>query len=252
MGMPNNFRRVYAGIYAGAMPTLQNVASMKKQLNIMTVVTLNADGADKIKDFINQINLKLDVKQHIRHIIIPVSPFATMVDDKIKYLIRNIVEILTNSQPVYIHCLQGQDRTGLAIGIFLIKRFNKDFVQVLSEINKYNFGNGIGERTYKLFITILKSLSLNGGSDISSADDAVFLAREFFKETQPSQGIQSFAPYADLPYESLEFKESNEETDDPYNGVPMMGSYHNQGPIRGSGPVENSGGGIINVLDGLE
>lgn len=254
MSLPNKFRKVSAEIYAGAMPNLENLIQLKKQYNIKYILTLNEDGASKIENYLMQINQKLSKLQQIKHIVIPISPSATILDDNLKYLIRNIREILDNNQPIYLHCAQGQDRTGLAIGIFLIKKFNKDFESALSEIKRYGFGNGINKRTYTLYLTILKTLSEHREMDISSADDAAFLSRQTFLSglNPQAQGVQSFAPFADIPYQSLEnFDDFLEETRS-YQGVPMMGSYHNMGPIRGTGPVENSAGGIINVLDGLE
>lgn len=254
MALPNKFRKVSTEIYAGAMPSLENIIQLKKQYNIKYILTLNEDGADKVASYLNQINTKLSKFEKIKQIIIPISPSVTIMDDNLKKLIRNIREILDGNQPIYIHCLQGQDRTGLAIGIYLIKKFNKSFEDTLSEIKKYGFGNGINKRTYTLFITILKTLSQHRETDISSADDAAFLARQTFLSglNPQAQGIQSFAPFADMPYQSLENFDKFLEEVDSYDGVPMMGSYHNMGPMRGSGPVENSAGGIINILDGLE
>lgn len=252
MALPNKFRKVSAEIYAGAMPSLENIVQLKKQYNIKYILTLNEDGAAQIASHLSQINIKLNKFNQIKQIIIPISPSVTILDDNLKYLIRNIREILDNNQPIYLHCAQGQDRTGLAIGIYLIKKYGKSFEQALSEIKKYGFGNGINKRTYALYLTILKTLSEHRETDISSADDAAFLSRQTFLSNPEAQSIQSFAPFADIPYQSLENFDNFLEEVTSYQGVPMMGSYHNIGPIRGTGPVENSAGGIINVLDGLE
>lgn len=55
--------------------------------------------------------------------------------------IRLAVETLRNEslRPVYVHCLRGQDRTGLIVGLYrvLYERFTKD--AAYEEMRKYGF-----------------------------------------------------------------------------------------------------------------
>ncbi len=252
MQYPNKFRRVVDNIYAGAGPTPDQLRDLKKELNIKYLISLDSSVALKLAPTAASLQIK--------HVIIPINPGATRIDDNLKYLARNIVRLLTNFQPVYIHCLQGQDRTGLAIAIFRILKYKYSVPQAMTEARKFGYGAGVSIQTQTLWNNLLLSLSQGNSVDnitnnvtednSANLDETVVQLQKDWSLTNDLPPAfnpqQSFAPYADIPmksHDSGNLIQLPEEAViyDANQIIPIVGGYSNMGPIRGAGPVENSG-----------
>lgn len=107
-----NFYKVEDGIYRGGQPDVAGVLYLKS-LGIKTVIDLNDDLDSWQKE---SINLSMN---YINLAYVPMSGFlypkAIDVDKALAALAAK------DNRPIYIHCLHGQDRTGLMIGIYRVE-----------------------------------------------------------------------------------------------------------------------------------
>lgn len=225
-----NFRKFYNQIYAGSAPSEKDLEYLKNILGVKLVISLDGTIGQKINKTVKQLKMN--------HVIIPIEP-SSLIDDYIKYLSRNIVSLLDNNQPVFVHCMLGKDRTGLALAIYRVKKHGWTVNDAIAEAKRYGYGTGIPVVVQKLWEKLLFSLSQK--ADIGSIiDDAVEVTRlNFDKGNLPPafNPQQSFAPFeADSgTYKDIELNNYYPES------VPQVGQYNNTGPIRGVGPIENSG-----------
>jgi protein tyrosine/serine phosphatase len=101
-----NFYRVTPGLYRGAQPDAAGMRKLK-ELGIKTVVNLRLmhSDADEIAG--------LDIaSEHIR-----IDTLRPEMDELVRFL-----RIATdpNRAPVFVHCMRGIDRTGLAVAVYRI------------------------------------------------------------------------------------------------------------------------------------
>lgn len=237
--MPAKFRTFDAQIYAGGEPSIKDLQYLKDILGVKLIVSLDDAVGKKIAPTVKQLKMQ--------QVIIPVNPGATQITDPIKYLQRQIVNILSNYQPVYIHCLQGQDRTGLALAMYRILKQHMPCKNAIQEAKKYGYGLGISLQVQKLWESFLCALQVDSNatmdSDINHSMHDTFRINDVAPAFNP---MQSFAPRGDVgpsgyPLEQKSQKRQ-EVLDEMLNKqVPMVGYFTNVGPMRGAGPVENSG-----------
>lgn len=236
---PIRYRHVVGGIYAGGAPNQDNIATLA-QMGVRYVLSLDQDVAEKIKPWLDQYKIK--------QIVIPIFPL-TVMDDNLKYLSRNIPRILSSFQPIYVHCLHGSDRTGLAIAIYRIAKQHYSVPQALREAKNWNYGAGISPATQKLWENLLLSVaSQYGVLDSHSIEDGSAVCKQEQMIYPPTVSLQSGAPegiypasFAPYLAESLT-DESNRVMD---GGFPMVGNRIMVGPAGGGAPVENQS--LINV-----
>lgn len=251
--MPKNFQLVEQNIYRGGAPSMRDLQILNSTYKIKRVISLDAGVASSISPTLKQMK--------IEHIVIPVNPGATTITDPLNNLIRNISTLLTAKQPVYIHCLQGQDRTGLAIALFRVQHDHWTCEQALNEARRFNFGAGISQAVQNLYKQILSGLT--GKVDLSQVNDGDIVSNMREDENYGNKPLafnpqQSFAPEIDLKYlgqnSNQNYMSSNQSNErkrklrlqvlqniDDGTKIPSVGEYGNSGPIQGAGPVENSG-----------
>jgi hypothetical protein len=219
-----NFRKATDQIYAGSAPDLKDLTYLKDILGVLTIVSLDSTVAAKIAPLVKSLGLK--------HIIIPINPSATNIDSGLKYLIHNIVNILSLNQPVYIHCLHGQDRTGMALAIYRVKKQGMNYIAAINEQKKFGFGNGLSPKVQELYKKILYTLSKKG--DIAAVDDAVTLSNKL-NNVQTEPFINSFnAPLDSLPADDRKYK-----LIEYLNKMPNVGNWNNMQPTHGAGFTDN-------------
>jgi len=96
-----NFGFISADVWRGAMPTADGMKSLAG-LGVRTVIDLREDDEST------------DVPLGVRYIRLPVSMWhADLVDTD-----AVLAAINASPKPVFIHCLEGRDRTGLAIAAY--------------------------------------------------------------------------------------------------------------------------------------
>lgn len=241
---PRNFRIVSDRIYAGAAPTYDNLKELK-QLGIKYILSLDAESGNKIKPYLPSFGMQ--------QILVPIDASSTIVNDNIKYLVRNIDKILIN-QPIYIHCLQGQDRTGFAVALFKVKKKGENPESAIADVRRYGYGLGISPKTQKLWskiITLLKSNtpdvalkadSLSVQDGFYSMQDISGLMHEIFRINDITPAVNmmhSFGPRESVPYQVTapsDFKINEVKI----TKVPQIG-IHKSSPVGTAGAVEFEG-----------
>lgn len=234
--MPQNFRKFFNQIYAGAEPSVQDLKYMKDILGIKLIVSLDQEAATKLAPFIKQLGIK--------HVIIPIEPSAR-IGDSIRFLRRYIVNILDNQQPAYIHCKYGKDRTGLALAMYRVLKHGWSCDNAIAEAKRYGYGTGISLQVQNLWYTLLCTLAQKGDIGNLFLPDIGTLHRNQFDGGNIPPAffpMQSFAPYASTGEAVLDTPRQEQIEGD----LPMVGQYNNVGPMRGWGPVENSG--ILQII----
>jgi len=101
-----NFYRVAPGLYRGAQPDAAGMRKLK-ELGVKTVVNLRLMHSDA--DEIGALDL---AGEHIR-----IDTLKPEMDELVRFL-----RIATdpNRAPVFVHCMRGIDRTGLAVAVYRI------------------------------------------------------------------------------------------------------------------------------------
>lgn len=227
MQIPQNFRRVVENIYAGGACTPAQIEDLVKKYNIKYVLSLDETAGQMVQSTLQQLNVK--------QFIVPFYPIPYM-SDSLRYLIRNIKNILTN-QPIYIHCIHGQDRSGFIIALYRILKYNFNVQQALSEAKRYNYGLGVSVQTQQFWNKILTTLSTNKNpADVGATDDNLI--------SLPYPSIPGEYP-SDYPYTGSILQPEDRKLLlrkilEDENDLPLVGVYTNSIP-HGIGPVEVSG-----------
>lgn len=232
---PLRFRHITDGIYAGAAPNQDNIATLA-QLGVKYVLSLDQTIANNIKPWLDQYKIK--------QILIPIEPTTTLTDN-LKYLARNIVRILSSFQPIYVHCLHGSDRTGLAIALYRVAKQHYSVNQAINEAKRYNYGLGISPQTQQLWHKLLLvTASQNGVADSGAAEDGGLTERPAQLIYPPTISLQSGSPPEIYPASFAPYQAQLLTTEiDPIvsPGLPLVGDIRTVGPAGAAAPVENQG-----------
>jgi protein tyrosine/serine phosphatase len=142
---PPAFRRVTPLVFAGGRPSEDNLSFLKEK-GIKTIVNLQG-GNYGINPFFNSIVEKREpgeTPQAIRGEIesaskiginernFPLNSF--FVGRESIQNIKDVLDVLANAkEPVYVHCQNGIDRTGLVISIFRVTQLKESKEKVLND-----------------------------------------------------------------------------------------------------------------------
>ncbi len=106
-----NFRQVSDGLFRGGRPNPQGLLDLH-EAGIKTIINLesNLHAVTEEEEIVAPLAMQF--------LSIPLKSFRTPKDADVK----RILEVLNNpaNYPIFIHCLHGQDRTGLIVGLFRI------------------------------------------------------------------------------------------------------------------------------------
>jgi len=131
-GIPN-FTAVSPGIYRGGQPDEEGWAYLKK-LGVKTVIKLNYEyeGSDREA---------AELGMTIVDASMPPSNYADFYRTPPAEKIRTALQILRDegTHPVYVHCLHGQDRTGLVVGIYRVLQEHYTKEKAYQEMLDNNF-----------------------------------------------------------------------------------------------------------------
>jgi len=125
-GLPN-LHKVSDALYRGAQPTAQGMRELKK-LGVKTLVNLRMSGSDK--DELGDTGLACEE--------IPMKPWHVEADEAVRFL-----KIVTDKAraPVFVHCQQGADRTGLACALYRIVVQGWTREEAIREMTRGGFGH---------------------------------------------------------------------------------------------------------------
>jgi protein tyrosine phosphatase (PTP) superfamily phosphohydrolase (DUF442 family) len=105
------FLKASNGLYRGGQPETAADYARLKMLGIKTIINLRA-GDDYLKERARAKPFGLKV------IGAPMAAYRTPDDDQIKHVLEAMSD--ETKKPVFVHCLQGKDRTGLLLGLHRI------------------------------------------------------------------------------------------------------------------------------------
>jgi len=170
---PANFYLVSTGIYRGGHPDSGGLQYLKN-LGITTIVDL------EIGDLVESTPAKIDAEiagataigmNDIRE---PMSAFELALSSSFNDKINQILSILADptQKPVYVHCLHGQDRTGLVIGLERVINEGWTPAAAWSEMLERGFHPGfLGLSTYFFRRTGWNPTDSGGGSSVDAGAD---------------------------------------------------------------------------------
>lgn len=189
------FQEVSPGILRGGAPTFEDVRVLKNIWNVKRIISLDLEEGQKIDPICNKLN--------IEHLILPIEHDEGYSNNlrmarAVKFLSDNIIDLLTTKQPVYIHCIHGRDRTGLAIALYRIKNEGLPINAALAEAKKLGFGDGLSTEHLVIFMKALQEAAQqNNIGMIDLAPDIASKARGLFdpgSTTGEGTGYNYFSP----------------------------------------------------------
>jgi protein tyrosine phosphatase (PTP) superfamily phosphohydrolase (DUF442 family) len=127
--MVPNFEKVNEGLWRGSAPSSAALDALKHD-GVKTIVDLRLDG-DGVES--ESAHAK---KLGVKYFHFPLS-FKTPGKDELK----QILSVMTDpvNQPVFIHCRQGADRTGLLVGLYRREWQGWNFKRTYAEMRQHHF-----------------------------------------------------------------------------------------------------------------
>lgn len=109
----DNFLEVKSGLYRGARPDLAEIETLKN-LGVKTIVNLEDDEQAVAEEIAEAERLGIKI------ISLPMSPYSypkTEIVDEALALIADDA-----NYPIFVHCMHGEDRTGLIFGLYRVEQ----------------------------------------------------------------------------------------------------------------------------------
>jgi len=124
----SNIGRVTPVIYRGAQPLPEGYATLKK-IGIRTVINLRTSKSEK----------KEVEAAGMKSVEIPLN----VLKDIDVRTVNSIIDIMVDpdKQPVYVHCRQGQDRTGIVIAAYRMKIDGWSLKDAEAEMQAFGFND---------------------------------------------------------------------------------------------------------------
>src|SRR5262249_13618857 len=125
----SNFERVNSTLLRGGLPHDKGLEALSSA-GVKTIINLRlpGDGASgeerKVKDL------------GMQYVHVPLG-FSAPEPEAISDVLRIIAD--KNKQPVFIHCRQGADRTGMIVAIYRMLVDNWNFKDAYAEMRKHHF-----------------------------------------------------------------------------------------------------------------
>jgi hypothetical protein len=205
--MIHRFRKVNNKVYRGSSPNIEDVIMLNKKFGINKIVSLDYNAGKKIDRATKLLGME--------HVMLPID--INKKSSLIKFIKQDIIDLLEDDGPTFIHCQQGKDRTGLAIAMYRCEHDGWSCERAVYEAKKLGFGVGIPRKVVKLYLKIINKACDKDEHDVSFAYDIVSNQREYPSSYQDysldawQQG--SWSPYED--YRIREFPYAKQEIDWP-------------------------------------
>ena len=142
-----NFSQATATIYRGGYPKLAGYERLKA-LGIKTIINLSGDNrrSEQEKEIVRKYGFKF--------IQIPLSIYTWPEDEKVLLFLKTVLD--GDSQPVFVHCTNGRDRTGTMIAVYRVIVEKKGPKEAYKEALQHGFWPYRGEVVLKDYIHQLK------------------------------------------------------------------------------------------------
>lgn len=125
----SNFKKINKGLYRGGKPSDRGLRDLKNA-GVKTIINLRMDGDGEDAESLKVKRLGMNYHN---------IEFAFGRPDLEK--VEQVLDIMTDAkqQPVFIHCRQGADRTGMMVGIYRILTEGWSWDQVWDEMKNHHF-----------------------------------------------------------------------------------------------------------------
>ena len=128
------FRKLNKLVYKGSVPRNEEDILSLKKLGVKTVINLRWGNIQK-----NRNEKKWCEKSGIKYIHVPMLPGKIPSKKDINKILAILGNI--NNGPIYIHCKQGVDRTGLVTAIYRVRHDKWPFNLAHDEMMRDGFHN---------------------------------------------------------------------------------------------------------------
>lgn len=238
------FRQVTKNLYRGSAPTIDEVKALQKKFNINKIVSLDHDSGEKISRACKLLGIK--------QIKIYIDESKSSLLKLFKYDFKKLLD----SEPTFIHCAFGRDRTGLVIAIFQVKYLNYSPEKAIKEAKSLQFGEGLPSQILNIYENLIYNTKPIKSNDINSADSIVDIEREYKQDNKDSYldeaQQQSFAPYTeqkDPVYNEIYDQSPTRQNygikpmiNQTTNDFPSVGQSNNDSGITGAGNIIGDSG----------
>jgi len=131
-----NVHMVTPGLLRGGQPSLQGL-TLLKQAGVKTVINLRNEEMVVSQEAAQTRSLGLN------YVSIPMDVFNRPSDAAVRQFLTAVSD--PNNQPVYVHCLHGQDRTGTMCGIYRMTQQGWPLDATYNEMVAYGFKPLLGQ-----------------------------------------------------------------------------------------------------------
>src|SRR6202049_3675257 len=128
-GVPNP-GKINEGFSRGAQPNEQGLDELKK-LGITTIVDLRAEDRGK-----SEWERQQAEKLGMRFVHIPIAGFAAPTNEEVAQFLALFRD---SQQKVFVHCLLGEDRTGVFVATYRMSVQKWPVAQAMREMNTFGF-----------------------------------------------------------------------------------------------------------------
>jgi tyrosine-protein phosphatase SIW14 len=126
----DNFMEVKEGVYRGARPGIDGLKTLKS-LGVKTIVNLD-DDYDAIAEEDEEAR-----RLGINMVSIPISSYWYPKDEQVNEALLMLND--QNYYPLFVHCMHGEDRTGLIVGLYRVEFQNWTAKKAWREMKEMNF-----------------------------------------------------------------------------------------------------------------
>ncbi|MEI8344988.1 MAG: tyrosine-protein phosphatase [Candidatus Omnitrophota bacterium] len=126
-----NFHVVAPGLMRGSQPSEAAIKTLRDHCGVRTVLSLRQDRGSI------QWEQKIVEALGMTYISVPMDSGQRQPVDKIEGCLRILRD--PSRQPVFVHCQQGKDRTGMVIAAYRMQVQNWSFEDALSEMHVYGY-----------------------------------------------------------------------------------------------------------------
>jgi protein tyrosine/serine phosphatase len=138
----DNFGRVNANYYRGAMPDREDFAGLAA-LGIKTLIDLTSDDSEPrekaMAEGAGMTYLQIPMTTHEPPTVAKIEQFLGTVNDP-------------GRQPVYVHCVGGRHRTGVMTAIYRMTQEGWTAEQAFKEMKQFKFGADFLHPEFKRFV----------------------------------------------------------------------------------------------------
>jgi tyrosine-protein phosphatase SIW14 len=124
----SNVGRVTPWVYRGAQPAAEGYRTLKK-MGVKTVINLRTSETEKEKV----------VAAGMRSVEVPMG----MSTDNLREKVDRVVALMADpaNQPVFVHCRQGRDRTGIVVAAYRMKVEGWSIAEAEAEMQAFGFND---------------------------------------------------------------------------------------------------------------